>query len=686
MCDRQSRGCSLLARSLLLIPLFCAASVRAHAQDALVLSGGGARGIAHAGVLLGLAERGHSPDIVVGTSMGAIVGALYAAGYPPDTIAAVLDRQDWRAIFSPDAITAGPLRTTARPLLSFAVGDETRVYGGFVPDVGINRRLVELLFDAGARARSDFDRLPRRYRAIAADLLDGTIVPIASGDLARATRASMAVPGVFSPIVIDGRTLVDGGIADNLPIEQARALGASYVIASDVLNPFLEPIPASRVAIGVRAIRILIENASPDGAPPDISISPRIPPSMSAAGFPTDSEPLFDIGLEAALAALPERGAELPPRVPAALDALADTVVVEGVGPELAPLVRAAFAAVVGGEYDAQRVLRRVNGLYATGMFRGVWPRVEERGERATLIVNAEPVPASILALSLGVDDRRRVRGLLTMRQRLEFAGVVELRATAQAHRFLRLGALELSRPFARRADVAVTGSGHFLEQDVPLFVGDSADAHVFRLGGWIGGEWRSPTGRRVATLQWIAERVNAGEQDGFSTGPTLRWIETPAYPQVVGAADAIEATLRFGAVHYTSAHARASVERGFRNLSVAVLADIAAVTREAPADALFALGATDGLPWLDTGEQRGARRAIFGVDVAYPILLEGAVRARVRAGAAGDRTADLTGNAWHAGAELGAIWPTPLGVLAAGFAFGDEGETRFTLDIGSVF
>src|SRR5690606_32818912 len=127
-----------------------------------------------------------------------------------------------------------------------------------VPDAGINRRLVEMLFDAGARARSDFDRLPRRYRAVAADLRDGSVVVLGHGDLARAVRASMAVPGVFSPVVIDGRILVDGGIADNLPTTQARALGALYIIASDVLLPELDPRPPSRAAVRVRARRRLV--------------------------------------------------------------------------------------------------------------------------------------------------------------------------------------------------------------------------------------------------------------------------------------------------------------------------------------------------------------------------------------------------------------------------------------------
>ena len=187
-------------------------------------------------MLLGLEERGYSPGMVVGTSMGSIVGALYAAGIDPDSIAAIVTHEDWRALFAPDVLAVGPDRIAVRPLVSFGVGDDGIVLGGVVPDAGINRRLVEMLFDAGARARSDFDRLPRRYRAVAADLRDGSVVVLGHGDLARAVRASMAVPGVFSPVVIDGRILVDGGIADNLPTTR-RALGALYIIASDMLLP-----------------------------------------------------------------------------------------------------------------------------------------------------------------------------------------------------------------------------------------------------------------------------------------------------------------------------------------------------------------------------------------------------------------------------------------------------------------
>ncbi|MGH7443824.1 MAG: hypothetical protein ACREKM_03065, partial [Longimicrobiales bacterium] len=264
--------------------------------------------------------------------------------------------------------------------------------------------------------------------------------------------------------------------------------------------------------------------------------------------------------------------------------------------------------------------------------------------------------------------------------------GAAELRATDAAHRDLRAGALEITRPLARRADVAPGGGVHYAEHDVLRFFDDD-DARVERIGGWLGADWRSPGGRHIASLQWTIEQVNGALIDGTSTGPTLRWTETPPYPHVVGVPEEIDAGIRFGEVAYARIHARGALARSVGRLAVALVADVAAADADAPADALFALGDTDALPWLDTGELRGARRAIVGVDVAYPIFLDGAVRVRARAGGIADDIDDLgDDSAWRTGAEVGAIWPTSFGALAGGFAFGERGDTRFTIELGSAF
>ncbi|MEY2853239.1 MAG: hypothetical protein RL030_371 [Pseudomonadota bacterium] len=227
-------------------PGACAAAQDAGARPrtCLVLGGGGARGAAHVG-LLKVLEREHIPvDCIVGTSMGAVVGALYASGYPAERIAQILQETDWSGVLrdSPPRNERSMRRKE----------DDLRLLGGV--QVGIRNGKVELPrgLIQGQRIESmlrqyllpqwqhgNFDDLPIPFRAIATDLLTGEKMVFASGDLATAVRASMSVPGVFAPVRLDGRLLVDGGVVDNVPIDEARRLGAQRLIVSRVGTPLL---------------------------------------------------------------------------------------------------------------------------------------------------------------------------------------------------------------------------------------------------------------------------------------------------------------------------------------------------------------------------------------------------------------------------------------------------------------
>jgi NTE family protein len=134
-----------------------ASPLPAAAQHSLVLSGGGARGLAHAGAIVALEELGYAMPLVVGTSMGAIIGALYAAGYDPEAIRSIIADENWLERFAAEPVPTGPDREPRRPLLVLGLGSG-RAPDGLVLATGVNLRLVELLFDAGARARNDFDR------------------------------------------------------------------------------------------------------------------------------------------------------------------------------------------------------------------------------------------------------------------------------------------------------------------------------------------------------------------------------------------------------------------------------------------------------------------------------------------------------------------------------------------------
>jgi NTE family protein len=208
----------------------------------LVLSGGGARGAAHVGVLKVLEEMRIPVDFVAGTSMGSIVGGLYASGLSPDELATALSGVDWN-----DALTD----RSARDLLSYRrkqddvafatkirIGLRDRKPGlplGLVQGQKLENLLRTLTLPVATVGA--FDELPVPFRAVAADLATLDEVVLGGGDLARAMRASMSVPGVFAPVEIDGRLLIDGGVANNLPVDVVRAMGADVVIAIDIGTP-----------------------------------------------------------------------------------------------------------------------------------------------------------------------------------------------------------------------------------------------------------------------------------------------------------------------------------------------------------------------------------------------------------------------------------------------------------------
>ena len=217
-----------------------AAAVRP--RIALVLSGGGARGLAHVGVLKAL-ERAHVRiDAIAGTSMGAIVGGLYASGMSADQLETELSRIDWDQLFA--TRVARPYLSQRRKEEDFEIstGLEFGVHDGQLsaPQGALSSRGLELLLrrlTLPVRQIDDFDRLAIPFRAVATDMETGKPVILSHGDLAVALRSSMSVPGVFAPTDVDGHLLGDGGLVDNLPVDVARAMGVDIVIVVNIGTP-----------------------------------------------------------------------------------------------------------------------------------------------------------------------------------------------------------------------------------------------------------------------------------------------------------------------------------------------------------------------------------------------------------------------------------------------------------------
>lgn len=211
-------------------------------KTCLVLGGGGARGGAHVGVLKVL-ERERIPiDCIVGTSMGAIVGGLYAAGYSADEIHTILDNVDWNATLRDKPPRSDRGMRRKEDDLRLLGGVELGIHEGSLafPRGVIQGQRLELLLRElllPVATVRDFDDLAIPFRAVATDIVKGEKVVFGEGDLAAAIRASMSVPGVFAPVKIDGRLLVDGGVLDNVPVDEARRLGAQRLIVSHVGSP-----------------------------------------------------------------------------------------------------------------------------------------------------------------------------------------------------------------------------------------------------------------------------------------------------------------------------------------------------------------------------------------------------------------------------------------------------------------
>lgn len=226
----------------LVISLLCISTQFVRAQDekpkvVLVLSGGGAKGIAHIPVLQALDSMGIVPDLVIGTSMGSIVGGLYAMGYSGDSIAGIVKTVDWNVILGGDISLKDVGMEEKSEFKKYLIDldlikGKPKINSALLKDQKLREFISELTYPAFDI--QDFDDLPIPYRAMTTDIVNGKEVLLGEGSLGLAMRASMSIPGVFQPIPYENTLLVDGGILNNFPVDVAVEMGADIIIGSDV--------------------------------------------------------------------------------------------------------------------------------------------------------------------------------------------------------------------------------------------------------------------------------------------------------------------------------------------------------------------------------------------------------------------------------------------------------------------
>lgn len=383
-----------------------------HPRIALVLSGGGALGIAHIGAIRTLERAGVQPDLIVGTSMGAVVGGLYATGYSADQLEAAVLGLDWQRIFSGDSPTRSQSYRRRREEerfpaeLRFSLDrDGLRLPRAFINDQNLNLALRNLVLNPG---RGSFDDMPIPFRAIATDIVTGEPVSLRDGDLAMAMRASMAVPGVLPPGEIGGRLLVDGGLSKNIPVDVAQAMGADIIIVVAVQGRLLT---ADELRTGVdlmaQSMTLLVRsNETAQLAllgPQDILI--RVDQGALTTGDFTHGTELIAAGTLAAdtayerLHALATNHTHLvSPPLPQI-----DEIVVENTSRLSDSLLMEHVHQATGQALDVEGLAEDLAEIYGLGAFERVSYELRQQGRNTALVIDALARPDDVANLRAGM-------------------------------------------------------------------------------------------------------------------------------------------------------------------------------------------------------------------------------------------------------------------------------------------
>ncbi len=520
---------------------------RTQPRIGLALSGGGARGAAHIGVLKVLEELRVPVHCVAGTSMGAVVGGAYAAGNTPAGMERLVRDTDWSDVFV-DRPPRGELSVRRKAddykglfAPEFGVRDGAlRVPRGVVAGVSIESFLRQLA--APAEGVGDFDRLAIPYRAVAADIESGEEVVLAGGSLRQAMRASMAIPGAVLPVEVMGRMLVDGGIANNLPIDVVRAACADVVIAVDISTPAMKRDEITSVLSIVGQLVNLLGKETVDRqraalGERDVLVTPDLG-DISAWDFERQVEAI-GLGERAARAVAPALARySLPPAEYAALrdaqvarpQALGrvDEIRFEGLERTNPEVLQGLLRTRPGEELDASTLASDLRRVFGRGDFDRVDYRIERRPGRRTLVIDVQE-------RSVGPDYLRFGLGLASdFRGEASFNALVSYRRTwlnryggewlaeAQIGRDNYLFT-EFYQPLDRPGRYFVAPYGQIGRSVIPVYVGDDRVAEYrareWRVGADVGAVFGTLGELRVGPL---LRAVDAGVSTGDPVLPSI--------------------------------------------------------------------------------------------------------------------------------------------------------------------
>jgi len=487
----------------------------------LVLSGGGARGAAHVGVLKVL-EQLHIPvDAIAGTSMGAVVGGLYASGLSARDIEKIMTSLNWQIAFRDrpprEDLTLRRKQEDENFLVAFPLGvrgHKVVLPKGLIEGQGLSQLLRRLTLPV-ARI-TNFDELPTQFRAVATDLESGQSVVLGSGDLTSAMRASMSAPGIFAPVERQGRVLVDGGIGDNIPVDVARAMGVDLLIVVDVGSPLQQRNKLTDVtAISNQMLAILLRrNAQAQLAtlgPRDILIAPDLGDASSfdfgavaryigvgEAAARASADQLAPLAVSDARMQSWQAGRESLRRPPPIIR----FVQADGGTDEYSQSLDRLFKDMSGKPLDPDAVARRVTGLYGLGGLDTLDYRVVGHDDYYGLALDARPSSMGPNYLRFGLSLQDDFEGHATYDAALRFVMSDITRSAGEWVTDLQVGttslvSTELFLPLAEFSGWFIMPHVSDQARELYWYNGQSLEAdyrvHTFQYGSDFGyqlGNW----------------------------------------------------------------------------------------------------------------------------------------------------------------------------------------------------
>jgi NTE family protein len=680
----------MLRFPIFLICLFAVAPAEAQTcrpvRTALVLSGGGAKGLAHIGVLRVLDSLGIRPDLVVGSSMGAIIGGMYASGYSGreiDSLARALPMADLFRTYQPRAPRSLGL---IQPLVVWEQGERRfAIQSAAVAEAEVNALVNGAMLRGNLLARGNFDSLPIPFRAVAADLANRTPVVLAAGDLARAVRASFAIPLVFAPESLNGRILADGGLAANIPVGVARAEGAKRVIVSDATERPNDSLDLfSPIGLADRLLGFLFEQNTDSLGAEDVLVRPAVEgfPSLNFSAGNVDR--LIRHGSGAADTTLP--GARCLPRHPAparpALPSRFTGLAIEGTNASERLALRRLLGLGLSDSLDGTLLHSRVRHLANSEAYQAVWLKPYGAGDSVAFDVSVQRAPRRVAGLGLAYDNElggrmwmgavnRRLFDLALEGSTALFLGEVRKELYLGLRRNYQLGrqlvtptfTTRLATESVRRFEADGDELGTAFTREALGFVGveRSFDAGWRVALGLNAHAWHQP-GRNRSTLGVGAQGIKAGRSGGQVLGIDLIWT---------------------GLYHRAKFDGVVSVKTGAFRLEPRLRAGWG---EGLPLQATFPLGGDDGFPGLHIGERRGDREFVLSALLTYALKGPFVGRLELAAGRSAFGGGILASSGWLGGARAGLGAETPVGPVRFEYGLTHGGRGAVFVRLGRWF